>query len=118
MAAELEEQNPKPKPVPTTDSIVIGEPEPQDIVMAEPTTAEGPVQEVVAVVQEKEAEAKDKFDLESLVNKQTGGDAGALDSQKDAPDAKVRFAEKKRLNWKGLSCELLPFFVRIESDKS
>ena len=114
----MEEQNPKPKPVPTADSIVIGEPEPDDIVMAELTTSEGPVQEVVAVIQEKEPKAKDKFDLETLVNKQIGNDMESLNAQKDAPDAKVRFAEKKRLNWKGLSCECLPSLTEMRSDQS
>ncbi|KAG7094002.1 hypothetical protein E1B28_007631 [Marasmius oreades] len=42
-------------------------------------------------------------DVENMVKKRTGADLAEQDSQTNAPDAKVRFSEKKRLDWKGKS---------------
>ncbi|KAL0572766.1 tRNA-dihydrouridine synthase 3 [Marasmius crinis-equi] len=43
-------------------------------------------------------------DVEDVVKQQTGvADLAEHDAQKDGPDARVRFSEKKRLDWKGKS---------------
>jgi len=86
--------------VPDANSIVIGEPEQQvdDIEMAAPEPA--PEATAVAEVEDGPA-AKTVANVDSLVEKRTG-DSGA--AQIDTPDAKVRFSEKRRLNWKGKTC--------------
>lgn len=71
--------NDKPKPLPAANSLVIAEPEQEledvEMVPPQPTVAQ-------------------------VVEKRTGD----LTSQQDAPDAQVRFAEKKRLHWAGKTC--------------
>ncbi|KAF9269105.1 FMN-linked oxidoreductase [Marasmius fiardii PR-910] len=48
-------------------------------------------------------ESDELKDVEIVVQKRTGVDLAEQDSQVDGPDSKVRFLEKKRLNWKGKS---------------
>ena len=44
--------------------------------------------------------------VEETIKARTGvSDMTDHEAQKDTPDSKVRFAEKKRLNWKGKSCK-------------
>ncbi|KIM43898.1 hypothetical protein M413DRAFT_17862 [Hebeloma cylindrosporum] len=78
LAAENAEAdgNTKPKPVPSANSLVIAEPEQEleDVEMDAPQP-----------------------EAEQIIEKRTGDSS----SQQDAPDARVRFVEKKRLQWAG-----------------
>ena len=96
--------------VPDANSIVIGEPEQQvdDIEMAGPEHA----QRATTAEAEDGPAAKTVADVDSLVEKRTG-DSGA--AQIDTPDAKVRFSEKRRLNWKGKTCTSWFSSVHISS---
>lgn len=71
--------NDKPKPVPSAKSLVVAEPEQEldDVEMAPPQPK-----------------------VEQIIEKRTGD----LGPQQDAPDARVRFIEKKRLHWAGKTC--------------
>ncbi|KAF9472611.1 FMN-linked oxidoreductase [Pholiota conissans] len=100
LAAENTELNNKPKPVPTANSIVIGEPEQeaQDVEMSAPEPQ-------VLVDEASSAPASEPAPLpetkaDAIIEKRTG-DAETTTKQLDTPDVRVRFPEKKRLHWKG-----------------
>uniref|UniRef100_A0A8H7XP70 tRNA-dihydrouridine(47) synthase [NAD(P)(+)] n=1 Tax=Psilocybe cubensis TaxID=181762 RepID=A0A8H7XP70_PSICU len=121
LALENNEQNPKSKPVPDSNSVIIGEPEQdmEDVEMTAPvpvpasgvvppidsntsmetSTAPKPVPVPEAEPGAAPVSAPEPVQTE-LVAKRTG-DTLPLSSQVDSPDARIRFSEKKRLHWKG-----------------
>ncbi|PPQ85978.1 hypothetical protein CVT25_001677 [Psilocybe cyanescens] len=109
----------KPKPVPDANSVVIGEPEQdlEDVEMAALTPAPAPAPASTppadssvaaeAVVAPESVFVPETTSTPASAQVQTGqvekrtGDSLPLTSRVDSPDARVRFAEKKRLHWKG-----------------
>jgi hypothetical protein len=102
--------NNKPKPAPTANSIVIGEPEQEaaDIEMAAPTSSSAAEPQTPADEPVSAPAPISALTIDEIIEMRTG-DAETTKTQVDTPDVRIRFPEKKRLHWKGKTCTFIRF---------